>query len=172
MRSEIAGMVMSVWTSSSATLRPVNENSPSSGLWKSWKTASSPARWRNFARAMFPLKKKISAIFCLLPSWETTRLPVWWDPMRVWITVARSKNFKLPWSCLPEALGTLRVVVSRRLARTRQRLREKAGRVSMRRRNTGFWMVNSSACSGERTVALRGEPVRRASSPNTSPVPR
>ena len=37
---------MSVWTSSSGTLRPVNENSPSSGLWNSWKTASSPASWR------------------------------------------------------------------------------------------------------------------------------
>ena len=67
MSSEIAGIVMSVCTSSSGTLRPVNENSPSSGLWNSWKTASSPASWRYRARAMLPLKKKISASFCLPP---------------------------------------------------------------------------------------------------------
>ena len=119
---------------------------------------------------MFPRKKKISASLCL--SWVTTSAPVWWEPMRVWMTVARSKYFRLPCSCLPDARGTLRVVVSRRFARTTQRLREKAGRMSMRSRNTVLSTANTSACSGERTVALRGEPVSSASSPITSPVPR
>ena len=39
------------------------------------------------------------------------------------MTVARSKKRRLPWSCLPEARGTLRVVVSSRLASTTERLR-------------------------------------------------
>ena len=77
---------------------------------------------------MLPLKKKISATFCLPPSWVTTRLPVWCEPMRVWMTVARSKNFRLPWSCLRRPRGTFRVVASSRRASTRQRLRAKAGR--------------------------------------------
>ena len=57
----MAGMVMSAWTSSSCTFRPVKEKSPSSGDWKSWNTASSPTRFFTLARAMLPLKKKISA---------------------------------------------------------------------------------------------------------------
>jgi hypothetical protein len=55
MSSEIAGIEMSAWTSSSATVLPVKEKSPSNELWKSWKTASSPVNCRNFARAMLPL---------------------------------------------------------------------------------------------------------------------
>ena len=51
----MAGMVTSVCTSSSATGRPVKENSPSSGAWKSWKTASSPVSCFTRARAMLPL---------------------------------------------------------------------------------------------------------------------
>ena len=46
MRMEIAGIEISTCTSSSRTSRPVNEKSPSNGLWKSWKTASSPTSWR------------------------------------------------------------------------------------------------------------------------------
>ena len=49
---------------------------------------------------------------------------------------------------------------------------EKAGKVSMRSRKTALSSVNTSACSGERAVAVRGEPVRSASSPRTSPAPR
>ena len=49
---------------------------------------------------MFPRKKKISASLCL--SWVTTSAPVWCEPMRVWMTVARSKYFRLPCSCLPD----------------------------------------------------------------------
>ena len=119
---------------------------------------------------MFPRKKKISATRCL--SWLTTRAPVWCEPIRVWMTVARSKYFRLPWSCLPAARGTLRVVVSSRFASTTQRFRAKAGRTSMRSKKTALSTANTSACSGERTVALRGEPVSSASSPMTSPVPR
>ena len=91
--SEIAGIVMSACTSSSWTRRPVKEKSPSSGDWKSWNTASSPVRWRTLAFAMFPLKKKISAMraFVLPPSCVTARVPVWCEPMSVWMTVARSK---------------------------------------------------------------------------------
>ena len=44
--SEIAGIETSLCTSPSRTSRPVNENSPSIGLWNSWNTASSPASWR------------------------------------------------------------------------------------------------------------------------------
>jgi hypothetical protein len=92
--------------------------------------------------------------------------------MSVWMTVARSKNFRFPWSCLDEVRGTFRVVASSRLARTRQRFRLKAGRVIIRSRKTAFSKVNSSALSGERAVALRGDPVSSASSPRTSPFPR
>ena len=87
------------------------------------------------------------------------------------MTVARSKKRRLPWSCLAPR-GTFRVVASRRLARTRQRLRAKAGRVFMKSRKTDFSTVKSSACSGARTLALRGDPVSSASSPSTSPGPR
>ena len=46
MRSEIAGIEISLCTSSSRTSRPVKEKSPSTVLWKSWKTASSPTSCR------------------------------------------------------------------------------------------------------------------------------
>ena len=98
--------------------------------------------------------------------------PVCCEPISVWITVARSKKRRLPCSCLPDDRGTLSVVASSRFASTTDRFRERAGSTSIRSRNTAFSTTKSEANSGERTVALRGEPVSRASSPITSPLPR
>ncbi len=74
---------------------------------------------------MFPRKKKSSATLCL--SCVTTSDPVWCEPIRVWMTVARSKYSSFPCSCLPALRGTFSVVVSSRRASTTQRLRAKAG---------------------------------------------
>jgi hypothetical protein len=73
---------------------------------------------------------------------------------------------------LVEGRGALRAARSSRLARTTHMSRAKTGSVCMRSMKTALSSVSTTARSGQRTVALRGEPVSSASSPTTSPSPR
>ena len=107
---------------------PVKENSPSSGDWKSWKTASSPVRCRTLARAMLPLKKKISAMLLLAALLrDRSGCPSGGSRSASGSRWPGRRTAGCPGAAWRTARGTLRVVASRRRASTRQRFRGERG---------------------------------------------
>ena len=130
-------------------VRPVNENSPSSGDWKSWKTASSPDEVPHPGPRDVALEEEdLGDLAAGRPPGSRSGCPSGASRSASGSRWPGRRTCRLPWSCLVEARGTLSVVASSRRASTRHRFRAKAGSVSIRSRNTALSSVNSSACSG------------------------
>jgi len=138
-------------------------------LWNSWK----PRRRRPAGGTSLrdvPAEEEDLGELVLLE--RTTRPPVWMRPDQ---RLDDGRQVEVlsdcPAAACPIPRGTQRCLLEP-TREPRQRLRGERGQKLHQFETRASRPRTAPACSGERTVALRGEPVSRASSPITSPAPK